>query len=365
MNLIGLKRELSKRGYKVLIFAPGDRKIKEKNKDPNVFYYSSIPFFPYPSYRFALMPYSSEKELRRHKVDIIHSYGMGTMGMAALICSRLIGLPIIGTMPTNIQEATHYIVGSKRMQEFAKIMVWKYLRFYYNRCDKILALSKSMAQIYRKNGLKNVIVTPWGIDLDKYRPGKFRKIPKGGKVNILYLGRIVKEKNLDVVIKSALLVAEKENVHFTIVGGGPAEQFYKDMVKKEGVEHLFTFVGPVKHDETVKYYHSADIFVFPSIFETQGLAGLEAMACGLPVVGANYLAIPDFVKDGYNGYLFDPFDPDDCAEKVIKTIKERKKLREGAIKTSRKYSLSRCTEILLKVYRQVLKRKREILKNDF
>ena len=114
------------------------------------------------------------------------------------------------------------------------------------------------------------------------------------------------------------MVSEKiKNVHFTIVGGGPALDYYKDMVKKEGVSHLFTFVGPVSPEETVNYYHDADIFVFPSIFETQGLSGLEAMACGLPVAGSNYLAIPDFVKNGHNGYLFDPFDPDDCARSVV------------------------------------------------
>jgi glycosyltransferase involved in cell wall biosynthesis len=154
------------------------------------------------------------------------------------------------------------------------------------------------------------------------------------------------------------MVSERvKNVHFTIVGGGPAEEYYKKRAKEEGVGHLFTFVGSVKPEEVLRYYYNADIFVFPSIFETQGLSGLEAMACGLPVAGADYLAIPDFVKDGYNGYLFDPFDVDDCAEKIVKTIGNRKKLRKGAIATGEKYALRKCTADLAEVYYKVLKEK--------
>ena len=360
ITLVNFKKELEKRGHELFIFTAGDKKAKEQNKDKKVFYYTSIPFAPYPDYKLAIMPYISEREIRKNNMDIIHSFGMGTIGMAAVTCSKLTGLPLIGTMPTNIQEATHYISKNKRIQNLAKSIAWKYMKLYYNQCDKTLVLSEAVAKLCRENGIKNVEVTPWGVDLKRFRPGpERRRKNKNERINVLYLGRIVKEKNLDVVIKSSLMVAEKiKNVHFTIVGGGPAEDYYKKMVKEGGVEHLFTLVGRVKPEKTVDYYHDADIFVFPSIFETQGLAGLEAMACGLPVAGADYLAIPEFVKDGYNGYLFDPFDADDCANKIVDTIEERKKLRSGAIATARKYSVEKCTDIMLDAYYRVLEERK-------
>ncbi|MEM2174619.1 MAG: glycosyltransferase, partial [Candidatus Micrarchaeia archaeon] len=81
------------------------------------------------------------------------------------------------------------------------------------------------------------------------------------------------------------------------------------------------------------------------------------MACGLPVAGANFLAIPEIVKDGYNGYLFDPFDPKDCAEKIILTIKNRKKLSKGALETAKKFAIEKIQGELIEVYKEVIKKK--------
>jgi len=285
---------------------------------------------------------------------------MGPMGMSAIYCSRMLGKPVIGTLHTNIQDATHYITSVKLAQEFMKNAIWRYLNLYYNQCDMTIIPSNTIARLCRENGIKNVEVVPTGIDISKFKPASLGKIKKKERTNVLYVGRLVKEKNLDIVIKSALIVAEKiKNVHFTIVGVGPAKEYYENLTKQEGVDHLFTFIGLIKQQkEMVKYYQEADIFVFPSIFETQGLSGIEAMACGLPVAGADYLAIPDFVKDGYNGYLFNPFDVDDCANKIVKTINDRAKLRKGAIETGRKYSSKKCTAKLLKMYYKVLEENR-------
>ena len=353
--IVNIRKELERAGHKVSIFASGDDSAKKSNKDKDTFYYPSIPFAPYPQYKIAIFTHGARAEVEREDVDIIHSHGMGPMGMVAIYCSKMLHKPVVGTLHTNVQDATHYITSVKAAQEVMKELIWRYLNVYYNQCDTTIVPSKAIAELCRKNGIKNVEIVPAGIDINRFKPGKKRERSK--RINALYLGRLVKEKNLDVLIKSSLMVAERvKDIHFTIVGGGPAEEYYKSRVREEGVGHLFTFAGSVKPEEVLGYYHDADIFVFPSIFETQGLSGLEAMACGLPVAGADYLAIPDFVKDGYNGYLFDPFDVDDCAEKIVKTIKDRKKLRKGAIATGRRYSLKRCTADLVKIYYMVLKR---------
>jgi len=302
------------------------------------------------------------------------------MGLIALYISKNLGIPVIGTLHTNIQEAIHYLIKTKRLQKKLKEIAWKYLRVYFNRCDKVIVPSEFMVKECRKNGIKNVVFVPNGINLKRFKPlgggrkekEKIRKKLKfdilsknlsknlSKKIIILFIGRLVREKNLDIVIGSASEIkAESKktgrDIHFLIVGDGPAKEYYKNLTKKHGVEDIFTFIGRVERENIIDYFKSGDIFVFPSIFETQGIAGIEAMACGLPVAGAKYLAIPDLIKDGYNGYLFAPRNKKECISAVLKTIKERKKLSLGAIKTAKKYSIEKCTNELIDIYKEIIK----------
>ena len=369
--LSNIKKILERKNHKILIFCP---ELEKKHKEKNVFYFPSIPFKPYPAYRLAV-PIRIGRILEKEKVDIIHSHGMGPMGLAAIYYSRVLNVPLIGTLHTNIQEATHYLFKSEGLKKFSKEIAWNYLKFYFNSCDLVTVPSNTIKNECEKHGIKNVIVHPYGINLKifkKYGKKQEKKEKKEQRkkkkrmeekekreIKILYVGRIVKEKNLDVVIKAAREI-EKEiknkfnkKTKFIIVGDGPAREYYENLSKKYGVDDIFRFIGFVKHEDTVKYYCDCDLFVFPSKFETLGLVAVEAMACGLPVVGARYLAIPDVVKDDYNGYLFDPDDPHDCCKKIILALKNKKKLVKGAIETAKDYSIEKKCKELLDIYKKV------------
>lgn len=367
--ILNTRRMLEKLGHEVFIFAPEE--IGKTNTsgtlgipDDKVFHYPAIPFLPYPQYKLALSAHGARQVIKENNIDIIHSHGMGPMGFAAIYCAKRLNLPLIGTLHTNIQEATHYLwkykTGKQLFNRVAKSIAWKYLKAYYNECNKTIVPSEYMAKLCRRHGIKNVAVLSNGIDLSRFKPPNTapKKISNRtqGKKNIvaLYVGRLVREKNLDVMIKAARYV-EKKNPHirFVIVGGGPASDYYKELTTRYRVAHLFTFVGPVNIEETINYYHNADIFVFPSVFETQGLSAIEAMACGLPVAGARALAIPDLVKDGYNGYLFRPKDVKGCADAILRTIAQRNKLRKNAIKTAQEHSLDKCVNALTEIYSTV------------
>jgi 1,2-diacylglycerol 3-alpha-glucosyltransferase len=356
--LSDVKKILEKKGHSVFIFCP---RLHGKHKEKNVFYFSSVPFPPYPSYRLAL-PNGIYRILKKEKVDIIHSHGMGPMGLAAIWYSKILNVPLIGTLHTNIQEATHYLFKSEKLKHFSKKIAWNYLRLYFNACDLTTVPSSIIKNECEKHGMKNVVVHSFGIDLKIFNGKKERS--NEDEIKILYVGRLVKEKNLDVVIKAARKIENgieeefKKRTRFVIVGDGPARGYYEGLVKRYGVKDLFLFTGMVKHEQTVRYYRDCDLFIFPSKFETLGLVSIEAMACGLPVVGARYLAIPEIVKDGLNGFLFDPDDPDDCYEKVLLALKRRKELSKGAAKTARSYSIEKkCTE-LLELYKSVSNRRK-------
>ncbi|MFH1447718.1 MAG: glycosyltransferase [Candidatus Micrarchaeota archaeon] len=354
-SMITAKTQLEKLGHEVYIFCSGSRKSKKENMDERVFYHTSVPFKPYPDYRIAIFPFLSETNVKKLKPDIIHCHGLATMGLAAAWTARRLNIPLVTTFHTLIPEAVHYVAKGKTMRRLTKNMAWGYLHWLLSQSDIVISPSDVIKSVLLEHDIKSEVV-PTGINVRRFNvdidgSGIRKKLMLQDKNVVLHVGRLVKEKNLDVVIKASLMVSEEmPNTKFVVAGMGPALKYYKKLVKDMSVENLFIFKGYLKRDQLAKYYAASDIFAFPSKFETQGLVALEAMACGKPVAGADYLAIKDLIKDGYNGYLFDPDDPEDCAEKIIRTIRERKKMKMTARKTAERYSVELCVKRLIGVY---------------
>lgn len=358
--ILNYRRELEKRGHDVYIFSSGTSRMKRENKDEKVFYYDSLPFRPYPDYKIALFPFLSERKVRKLNIDVIHSHGMATMGLAADRAAHALKIPYVATLHTLIPHATHYVSSIGAVKRFMENAAWGYLKLYYNRCDVPLAPSVVVKEMMEQHGIRGVKILPNGIDTARLRPGLEEGQVRewwnlGAKRIILHFGRLVLEKNVDLLINSALMVVEEEpDAHFLIAGTGPAAAYYKELARKKGVERYFTFTGFVEDRWVPSYYACADIAVVPSKFETQGLVTLEAMACGKPVAGANFLATKEIVRDGYNGYLFDPDEPEDCAEKVIRAMRERDSLARGARETAEAYSIEKCADRLLSLYGELM-----------
>ena len=124
-----------------------------------------------------------------------------------------------------------------------------------------------------------------------------------------------------MVIRSyKLLLEERKNFFLTIVGDGPALQSLRNLAHSLGLKNKINFTGCIFGKELVRIYQKSGVFVTASTMETQGLVILEAMACGLPVLGVNKYAIPDLVSSGVNGYIAEPFNEDEIKEYLIRLI---------------------------------------------
>ncbi|MCP8321668.1 MAG: glycosyltransferase [archaeon] len=360
-SILILRKALEERGHEVFIFCSGSRRAKKRNMDDHVFYYASIPFRPYPDYKIAFFPFLLKRKVEKLGIQLVHSHGLATTGWAAVYAARSLNLPIITTFHTLIPEAVHYIAKGNRMGRFVKRIAWSYVKFYLKRSNAIIVPGNVIKDILIKHGVeKDIYLIPNGIDVNRFNPdinGEPIRDLLGIKDEhlVLYIGRIAKEKNLDVLIKAVPKVLKNlPHCKFVVAGIGPAADYYKNMVLESNLKESIIFQGYIEDENLAYYYAGSDIFVFPSKFETQGLTALEAMACGKPVVGADFLAIKDIVKNGYNGYLFDPDDPDDCAEKIIKTINERSIMSKNARQTALEYSVDECIKKLLKVYEKYM-----------
>jgi len=202
-------------------------------------------------------------------------------------------------------------------------------------------------------------VVPTGINLDVFGNPNREIIRKKYNLSLeqkllLYAGRIAKEKNLEFLIKSFKLVLNKKpNTYLMLVGSRTKKDYLVDLIKKLNLETKVFLVG---HSNAVQnYYGAADLFVFSSVSETQGLVLVEAMAAGIPVVAVDSPGVRDVVN-GKNGFMVQD-SIRDFSEKVIKVLdddKLREKMSQNARKTASSYSIQKMSKRMLKVYKSVL-----------
>ncbi len=366
-STLNFKEELERRGHKVYVFATGDMKSARKFAKKDVFVYPGMEFKPYPQYNVALFPYNSLFKLSELGIDLIHVQTPMVMGFAGMMAAKMLRIPIVGsfhTLVTNRPIVDAYYPKNRHLKRLAKASMLKYLKFFYNRCDAVIAPTDTVKRMLNRSGIDDVHVVPNSVDTSLLRPGPSPKalrrslgVQKDGK-EILYLGRLSREKKIEVLLRAAKSLMEKDDGIRLVIGGtGPAEHHYKAMAKELGIMQNTTFTGFVEKSMLHKMYLSADAVCLPSTFETQGIVVLEAMACGKPVVGADYLAIKEIIVNGRNGERFRPGDYTSCAKKIEKVLKSSDDYKDSAVETARAFSKERATDRLLDVYSLVLSKK--------
>jgi 1,2-diacylglycerol 3-alpha-glucosyltransferase len=354
--ILNLRRELEKNGHEVFIFTPGTKKQKEENKDKMVHYFTSAVFKPYPDYRIALFPFiSAVKLVQEMHIDIVHSHGIATTGLAAIQCSQKLKIPAVASFHTMVHKATYYLSQNPSLKNILEEVAVKYLRWYYKQFKVVTVPGNYAKNALKEIGIENCVIMPNGIEYNRFAKAKGKKMVIGGKRGpfALYVGRIVKEKNVDLILDSVPSVINRKKATFVLVGKGPYENDAKNKVRMLGIEDNVVMPGFVEDEELPVYYNSAKAFLFPSSFDTQGLSVLESMAAGcVPVVPASS-APAEFVKDGDNGFLFR--DEKEFPEKVIQALECDKKIRENAKKVAKEYDIKKVAKRYEEFYQSLLR----------
>jgi D-inositol-3-phosphate glycosyltransferase len=193
-------------------------------------------------------------------------------------------------------------------------------------CDHIIASTdkeKSALKHYYNVPLDKVSVIPCGVNLDLFQPGDKiearQKLGLGEGKIMLFVGRVERLKGIDKIIQSMpYLQAIKPRL--IIVGEDGNRQGEIDNLKvlaqKTGVADSVTFTGLVDYEKLPDYYNAADVFVFPSYYESFGLAPLESLACGTPVVVTNVGDLMNIVRQAETGFVVEDNEPQQLAEKI-------------------------------------------------
>ena len=168
-----------------------------------------------------------------------------------------------------------------------------------------------------------------GIDPSEFRAGPRRA--DDHTLSILYVGRLVVDKGVPVLIEAVDLLRQQGiAAELTVIGDGPLEEMIRRDLTRRGLNEHVHLVGPVPSDEVIEYYQRADVFCLPSFAEGIPVVLMEAMACELPIVATEITGVPELVEDGVSGYLVTPGRPDLIADRLARFTSPALRRRFGA-----------------------------------
>jgi len=307
-SITTFKEELVRRGHEVFIFAPSYPQDCEPEE--NVYRFYSLPSPTNPDFTLAIPVLPGLNMLvKRLNLDIIHVHSPFTMGRVGLRYSRKYGIPLVFTYHTLYDQYVHYVPVA---QDLAKEVVVRYSNDFCNHCHHIIVPTTEVEQILKNYNIRTPItVLPTGVPLNKLQNGDSRwlkshyPIPQENKV-LLFVGRLTKEKNLEFLIRAFRMVKDQyPQTTLVLTAQGPMENELKRLTAQLGMnlDQDVVFTGALPFETLAHVYHSADLFVFSSMTETQGLVLIEAMATGLPVIAISAYGVQDMVDHMVNGIL--------------------------------------------------------------
>ena len=297
----------------------------------------------------------------RERFDCIHVHHPMFVGPWALWLGRKYGLPVIYTYHTRYEEYLHYIpclrinerstpVKKKAVEWIQKKVIPSYMKWFCNRCDMVFAPSAGMQQMIRGYGVNTPIaIFPTGLDDSYFRRNVKRaqeirtEYSRGKKHLFVTVSRLEKEKNYGFLLRGIAELRQKagDDFHVLIIGDGSQKSQLKVGTSILGIQDMVTFAGNIPNDQVKDYLSAADLFLFASKSETQGIVLAEAMAAGTPVVAVHATGADDIVEDGVNGFLTEERE-EMWASKIIEALKKEnyEGMRKAALISGENYRSS-------------------------
>ena len=364
VSVDALVSELRHQGHSVHIYTarfPGYR-----DPDPNTYRFRAIETPISKGYPIAYPPfYRMLQKFRRHQYDVVHTHTPFLMGMVGLRWAESHGLPIVSTYHTLYDRYAHYFRILPR--RYVRFRIAKHTNFYYNHVDHVLTPSDAAFKWLKRHSVSTpTTIVPTGIVkgpmMDRAEVRRMLGIAPDARI-LLYVGRLAREKNLHLLIEAAeRIFRDDPRARLWLVGDGPFRPDCVQMVRQAGIGDRVKFVGFVPRLEVDKYYAAADLFVFSSITETQGLVVQEAMTHGLPAVVVAGGGASASIVDGVNGFIVknEPGELADTVRQIFGNETLYSRLSEQAPRSVRDLGVPMMGERVLSVYRQVICEQRNI-----
>ncbi|MEV0841104.1 glycosyltransferase [Actinocatenispora sera] len=301
---------LAARGHEVHVLAPSPDGAAGVSMMEGVFVHRvrarRTPF--HPTFRFC-PPWqasaAADDLLAELAPDVVHIQSHMLIGRALSVAANRHRVPLVATnhfMPENLFG---YLRLPGVLHDAARSAAWRDAARVFHRAVAVTAPTQRAVELLQENGIEHAEAVSCGIDLDRFEA---RRAPDAEVPTVLFVGRLDAEKRVDELIRALALLPAALPLDVELVGTGSRRDEWQRLAADLGVGDRVRFSGFVPDDELPAAYERADIFCIPGIAELQSLVTMEAMAAGRPVVAADAMALPHLVRNGDNGWLYQPGD---------------------------------------------------------
>lgn len=238
------------------------------------------------------------------------------------------------------------------------------LKYNLKKADKILSTSHVMAKETKLYTNKDIEVTPFGIDMQQFRPMEVESLFDENDIVIGTVKTLEDKYGIEYLIRTFKIVSDKYlnlPLKLLIVGGGSLESSLKKLVKELNIEDKTVFTGKVPFTDVPKYHNMLSVSVSVSVSNSEsfGVAIIEASSCGKPVVVSNVGGLPEVVEDGISGFVVPPRDPRKTAEAIEKLVLDKSLRgqigRNGRERVNKLYNWEDNVKQMINIYGELIK----------
>ncbi len=326
-----IARAMVRRGHEVCVLTASDREAAYRDEDQGVKLIrvrsTTNPFWhegPLP----IILKGELEKVTHEFKPDVINTHDSAFFSLQLIRMNNKIHIPEVLTCHYVPRFVTHFLNWGDSFENLIENLTWEYSIRMINRFDHVTFPTESQQEAFIEEGLKSdSTVISNGVDTNRYHPGPDGRrdmeekylLPDGPR--ILFVGRLAKDKKIDVLIRAMPRIWREGNAHLLIVGRGDDRPNLESLVSQLGLEACVHFLGFVPEEDLPALYRRVDLFTIVSDSEVQSIPTLQAVASGLPVVAADAGALPELAQNERNGFLVPPDDVDNLEAALLNIIR--------------------------------------------
>lgn len=307
-----LTRELARRGHRVSVLTTRRKGEPQLEIWEGVRLHRTFTLKVYGFYQGLPSKGTIRRVLKEEGVQVVHHHYLGFMMKRTCAVAENLGIAQVSTFHFSAEVLTQPLL----MRPFRE-SIRRQIIEYNNRCDLVIAPSMNLAQVLARDGIRTpvrYISNPVVFDAVE------NVVPAAREpgFTVLYAGRLGPEKNIPLLLKSfALLLKHVPDARLWIAGAGPLGDSLRQLAGQLGITPHVDFLGFLDHPTLARRYAACDVFVLPSVVEAQPLVAMEAMWFGKPIIVTRAIvAATEMVSPEENGYIVDPEDPADLADRL-------------------------------------------------